>query len=270
MLIKNNIYLVIQEVFKQNSDVKSFFKKFPFFVLVGLIHLNGFSQVDYKIIRVSSDIELIELSENAYVHVSYSDLPQFGRVSLNGLIYINGNEAFLFDTPMTDSLTKVLFLWLKDSMKLNITGFIPNHWHADCMGGLRFLQTQQIESYANQMTIDIAKSKNLPVPTQGFKDSLQLKLGDKLINCYYLGAAHSLDNIVVWIPSEKILFAGCMIKSLNSKDLGNTVDGNLISYPNTIDKLTVKFPTAKIVIPGHGQFGGLELIAHTQELLNDR
>lgn len=87
-----------------------------------------------------------------------------------------------------------------DSMKIEIVGFIPNHWHDDCMGGLGYLQSQKIESYANQMTIDIAKTKNLPIPDHGFKDSLQLHLGDKLIKCYYFGAAHSLDNIVIWIP----------------------------------------------------------------------
>ena len=237
------------------------------FIIIGLIQNNGFSQIDYKRIRVAKDVDLIKLSDNAYIHISYSDLPNFGRFPSNGLIFINGKEAFLFDTPVTDSLTMDLVSWINDSMKLKIVGFVPNHWHSDCMGGLGFLQNQKIESYANQKTIDIAKSKNLPVPKHGFIDSLQLNLGDKLIKCYYLGAAHSLDNIVVWIPSEQILFAGCMIKSLNSKDLGNIVDGDLIAYPITIDKVINKFKTAKIVIPGHGQFGGMDLITHTKELL---
>lgn len=237
------------------------------FIIAGLIQFNGFSQIDYKKIHVSKDIELIKLSENVYIHVSYSDIPKYGRYPSNGLIFIDNSEAFLFDTPMTDSLTMDLVAWLTDSMKLKIVGFVPNHWHDDCMGGLGFLQKQKIESYANQMTIDIAKSHNLPIPSHGFKDSIQLELGDKLINCYYFGAAHSLDNIVVWIPSEQILFAGCMIKSINSKDLGNTVDGDLIAYPKTIDKLINKFPTVKIVIPGHGPFGGFDLIQHTRNLL---
>jgi metallo-beta-lactamase class B len=135
------------------------------------------------------------------------------------------------------------------------------------MGGLGYLQSQKVESYANQKTIEIARQKNLPVPVHGFKDSLQLYLGDKVINCYFLGAAHSLDNIVVWIPSEKILFPGCMVKSLNSGNLGNTVDGDLNAYPGTIDKLIKKFRTAKVVIPGHGQVGGSDLILHTRDLL---
>jgi metallo-beta-lactamase class B len=235
-------------------------------ILIGLIHYNGFSQNNYKRIKISNDIELIKLSENAYIHVSYSDFPKFGRFPSNGLIFINGNEAFLFDTPATDSLTMDLVSWIRDSLKLKIVGFVPNHWHNDCIGGLVYLKNQRIDSYANQMTIDIAKANNLPVPANGFKDSLQLQLGDKLIKCYYFGAAHSLDNIVVWIPSEQILFPGCLIKSVNSKDLGNIVDGDLIAYPKTIDKLINRFPTAKIVIPGHGQFGGYELIKHTKEL----
>jgi metallo-beta-lactamase class B len=231
-----------------------------------LIQLHGFSQPDTKTIKVSDDIELIKISDNAYVHISYFNMPDFGRVPANGLIFINDNEAFLFDSPWTDSLTMDLFSWLTDSMKLKITGFIPNHWHVDCMGGLGFLQKQNIESYANQMTIDIARSKNLPVPAHGFKDSLQLQLGDTWIKCYYLGAAHSSDNIVVWIPSEQILFAGCMVKSIGSENLGNTADGDLTAYPETIDKLIDKYPAARIVIPGHGPFGGIELIKHTKEL----
>ena len=236
------------------------------FIIVLLIQYNGLSQFEYKKIRVSDDIELIKLSENAYIHISYSVLPKIGRISSNGLVFINDGKAFLFDTPVSDSLTKDLVSWLKDSMKVKIVGFVPNHWHNDCMGGLKFIQDQKIESYANQMTIDIAKTKNLPIPSHGFKDSLNLQLGDKLIKCYYLGAAHTLDNIVTWIPSEQILFAGCMVKSINSQDLGNTADGDLIAYPETIDKVFNKFPTAKIVIPGHGQCGGLDLIIHTKEL----
>jgi metallo-beta-lactamase class B len=221
-------------------------------ILTGLIQCNGLAQNVYKSIKISNDLKLIKLSDNAYVHVSYSDLPKFGRVPANGLIFINGSEAFIIDSPWTDSLTMNLLSWITDSMKLKIVGFVPTHWHNDRMGGLGSIQHQKIETYANQMTIDIAKSKSLPVPAHGFKDSLQLHLGNKMIKCYYLGAAHTLDNIVVWIASEKILFAGCMVKSLDSKDLGNTTDGDLIAYPKTVDKVINMFPDAQIVIPGHG------------------
>jgi metallo-beta-lactamase class B len=232
-----------------------------------LMHLTGTSQIKDESIKICKDLELIKISENAYIHVSYTVLPQYGRVSANGLIFINNHNAFIFDTPWTDSLTRVLISYLKERKGLNIRGFIPNHWHSDCMGGLGYLLSQNIESYANQKTIEIAGKEGLPLAAHGFQDSLRLFLDDKIIDCYFPGAAHSTDNIVIWIPSEKILFPGCMVKSLASTDLGNLADGDLTAYPATIDKLIEKYKTAEIVIPGHGKAGGLELLAHTRSLL---
>ena len=227
----------------------------------------SYAQEFSKKINIKSDLEVIQLTPNVYLHISYAEITGFGRVASNGMIVTNGDKAFLFDTPPTELLTKQLVEWISQTLKLKVVGFVPNHWHIDCMGGLAYLQRIGVESYANQMTIDIAKAKKLPVPTYGFKDSLKLQLGNLEINCYYLGAGHSMDNIVVWIPSEKVLFPGCLVKEMNAKGLGNTVDGDPSAYPQTIEKVLRKFPDAKIVIPGHGAFGGIELVRHTKELL---
>ncbi|MDR3704654.1 MAG: subclass B1 metallo-beta-lactamase [Paludibacteraceae bacterium] len=221
-------------------------------------------------ITVSKDIKLIKLSDNAYIHVSYADVKGYGRIGANGLIIVNKGKAIMLDTPWNDSLTANLYSWIKDTMKLKLVAVIPNHFHADCMGGLRFLQQKRVKSYANRMTRNIAKWKRLPVPEIGFADSMQIKLGNILIRCYFLGAAHTKDNIVVWIPSEQILFPGCIVKSMDAKDLGNTADGDLQAYPKTIDNILQKFPTAKIVVPGHGDCGGVELLVHTKELATEK
>ncbi len=217
-------------------------------------------------IEVSRDIQLIRISKHAYMHVSYADMPPFGKVGSNGLLFINQGKALLFDTPVTPSLTRTLVSWIRDSMGVTVTGFIPNHWHSDCMGGLAYIDSLGIESYANKMTIDIAEAKGLPIPRHGFTDSLNLLLGDAAIKCYYPGPAHSLDNIVVWIPSERILFAGCMVKELASETLGNTTDGDLSAYRGTIERVMKRYPDPRIVIPGHGAIGGKELLQHTREL----
>jgi metallo-beta-lactamase class B len=137
-------------------------------ILACLIQFQVFSRQAFKKIPVSKDIELIQLSENAYVHVSWANFGKFGRVSCNGLIYIQNGKAFLFDTPANDPMTKELVTYLRDSLKLTIKGFVPNHWHSDCMGGLAYLQSQKIESYASQKTKELAKSNQLPVPAHGF------------------------------------------------------------------------------------------------------
>jgi metallo-beta-lactamase class B len=219
-----------------------------------------------KAIIISPDLELIQISDKAYIHISSETIPDYGRVAANGLIFIENNEALLFDTPWTDSLTCKLVSYLEDNMKLKIMGFVPNHWHGDCMGGLEYLKRRGITSYANQVTIDIARDNGLPVPEIGFTDSLELKLGEKSVFCFFPGAAHSMDNIVVWIPSERLLFPGCICKSLDARNLGNTADGDLRSYPGTVDRIIKKFGEAVIIIPGHGLPGGQELLTHTRSL----
>jgi metallo-beta-lactamase class B len=226
-----------------------------------------FAQSDYSEIRISEDVELIKLSEKAYVHVSVTDIGGFGKVSSNGLILIDKGEAFLFDTPVTNSQTETLVKWIADSLKASVSTFIPNHWHEDCLGGLDYLHSAGVKSYANQMTIDLAKEHKIAVPQNGFIDSLRLNLHGKDIFCYYPGAGHSTDNIVIWIPSEKILFGGCMVKDSYSNNLGNLSDAKVEEWPETIQKVIDRFPETNIVIPGHGRIGGKELLSHTKELL---
>lgn len=223
-------------------------------------------QDNYQKIAVSNDIEIIRISAHSYVHITYSEMQPFKRMASNGFIFVNKGKAFLFDSPANDSLTKNLVTWIQDSLKTQLVGFVPNHWHVDCMGGLNYLQSIGIESYANELTREIAKEKNLPVPDHSFKDSLLLDLEGEKILCKFYGAAHSLDNIVIWIPSEKVLFGGCMVKCIPATNLGNTADGDLNQYPVTIKKVLYDYPDAKIVIPGHGPFGGIELLKHTLDL----
>jgi metallo-beta-lactamase class B len=228
------------------------------------------AQSDYQQFRISNDMELIKLSEKAYVHVSVSEMKGFGKVSSNGLVLVNDGEAFLFDTPVTNAQTETLVTWLADSLKASVSTFIPNHWHEDCLGGLQYLHSTGIKSYANQLTIELAIKHNEPVPQHGFVDSLRLDLNGLETICYFLGGGHSADNIVVWIPSEKTLFGGCMVKDIYAKGLGNLSDAKVEEWPETIQKVIEKFPDTKIVIPGHGKIGGKELLEHTKALLQSK
>lgn len=238
-------------------------------ILILYFSIIVYPQENYPVISVSKDIEITKLSEHAYIHTSYAEMPPWGRVPSNGLIFINKGKVFLFDTPVNIELTKDLVNWIENSLKAEIIGVIPSHWHIDCMGGLKHIHKLKIQTFAYELTREIAKEKGLPVPSRGFSDSLVLKLGQEKVICKYFGPAHSLDNIVVWIPSEKILFAGCMVKELNSTSLGNTADGNIEEWPLTIQKVIDAYPDARIVIPGHGKYGGIDLLYHTLELLKN-
>lgn len=226
-----------------------------------------FSQGPPLRMSISKDIEVIRLSEHVYVHVSYAEMPPFGKVSSNGLVFTSDGEAMLFDTPVNDSLTKTLVDWIVDSLRVKIVGFVPNHWHVDCMGGLAYLHSIGISSYAQERTIAIARTKHLPCPQHSFVDSLILTLGDQAVVCRYFGGGHSIDNIVAWLPSDRVLFGGCIVKELRSKTPGNIRDADLPAWPATIRKVLAVYGNARIVVPGHGAIGGTDLLLHTQALL---
>lgn len=56
-----------------------------------------------------------------------------------------------------------------------------------------------------------------------------------------------------------------MVKSMNAGK-GNVADANVTEWSNTIERVAVKFPDAKVVVPGHGSYGGMELLEFTAKL----
>ena len=60
-----------------------------------------------------------------------------------------------------------------------------------------------------------------------------------------------------------------MVKDIHSNGIGNLSDAKLEEWYPTIQKVITKFFDVKIVIPGHGQIGGKELLEHTSRLLTE-
>ena len=71
---------------------------------------------------------------------------------------------------------------------------------------------------------------------------------------------------MVWIPVDQVLYGGCLIKSMQSTNLGNTADADLRQWGPSIQNLKKRYAHAKLVVPGHGAVGGIELLQHTFEL----
>ena len=59
-----------------------------------------------------------------------------------------------------------------------------------------------------------------------------------------------------------------MIKSLNAGK-GNLEDANIDERSNTVEKVKKQYADVKTVIPGHGKFGGIELLDYTIEMFRD-
>lgn len=232
-------------------------------LLIGVPALAGYSQDTAKTIRLSDDLQIIPLSANAYLHVSWSTLPEYGRFNDNGLIYINNKEAVIFDTPPDDSLSRLLLKWFAGNFPgVTIKAIVATHFHSDCLGGLKTFHANGITSYAHQLTNQLIRSDSVERPQKDFSKTLRLRIGKEDILCQYFGEGHSRDNIVGWVPAEKILFGGCMIKAMDA-GRGNLGDAVLSEWSNTVKRVRSEFGKALVVIPGHGDYGGPELLDYT-------
>lgn len=218
--------------------------------------------------HVTDSITLTQVSPHTWVHTSLADLDGFPGVSSNGLVVISGNDALLLDTPANNAQTESLVRFLADSLHVRVTQFVPNHWHADCMGGLGYLQSKGVVSYANRMTVEEARKHGLPLPDHGFDKSLTLMVGNIKVICRYEGGGHTPDNTVAWIPSEGVLFGGCLVKDAKATWIGNTSDADMAAWPGTMERVCKKYGNAAVVVPGHGPWGGTELLTHTLELIS--
>lgn len=216
----------------------------------------------------SSDLIATQITENCFVHTSFLQTNDFGNVPCNGLIITNDNEAIIFDTPTNDKNSEELINWIKETLKCKINAIIPGHFHEDCVGGLKAFDKNNIPSYANYKTIELAKENNVNVPKNSFKDSLTIKVGDEIVTAKFFGEGHTKDIIVGYFPSENVMFGGCLIKEINASK-GYLGDANVAAWSSTVEKVKNEYPNVKIVVPGHGEYGDKKLLDYTINLFKN-
>ena len=221
-------------------------------------------------IKLSGDVEVFQVAEGIWLHTTYYKLPNLGRYPANGIIIISGNNSLMIDLPWTNKQAEILFDWIEKKHKATINAVVPTHSHTDCAGGLAEAHKRDADSWAFIETIEKLEKGKGTVPKNGFAKTKRLECGDVVIELAYLGGGHTTDNIVAWIPNQKVLFAGCLVKSLDAKNLGNTKEADLDNYPKTLKTVLQNYTDAKMIVPGHGKPGSLQLIKHTIELCNNK
>jgi len=155
----------------------------------------------------SENLQIEQISEHVYQHISYINLPKYGMFPCNGLIYVHDNEAIVFDTPVDDTSSSELIYWIQDQLQLPINAVIVHHFHVDCLGGLNAFHQAGIPSYASTKTIALARGKHPVIPQNSFIDSLELSLGTQSIQTRFFGAGHTPDNVVSYIPQSSLVDA---------------------------------------------------------------
>ncbi len=115
-----------------------------------------------------------------------------------------------------------------------------------------------------------------PVIINYFIDFIVIKIAIFLLHCYkmcgnnfFLRLIATKKRLIFFMDNSFILFGGCLIKSLDSKGLGNTNEAVIDDWDRTVLRIKKAYPSIKLVIPGHRAFGDLSLLNHTMTLVKD-
>ena len=216
--------------------------------------------------RIAKTVWVSRLAHGIWLHTTTNLIEGVGYYPANGLIIEREIGGLLIDTGYRPGQGEALFDWSKRQLAMPITQSVSTHFHSDRTGGIAGLGANGVATLASPLTCALAKSHGLPVPRplKGFGAGPYI-LGDDC-ELFFPGAGHTADNIVVWLPRHRILFGGCLIKSVTSNGLGNVADAVVPAWAGTVRKVRDRYAAAKTVIPGHGAITG-DPIARTLALL---
>lgn len=99
-----------------------------------------------------------------------------------------------------------------------------------------------------------ATGTTLIYPDELVDDKHEIKLGNTVVQLLHFGQAHTPGDIVVWLPQQKVVFAGDIVYT--ERMLVVLPISHSGSWVQAFDKLEQLGP--KIIIPGHGHPTNLE------------
>lgn len=185
----------------------------------------------------------------------------------NSMYLVTDAGVVLIDTPWDTTQFQPLLDSISRRHHTKVVLAIATHYHDDRTAGLGFLKQKGVKTYSSKLTYDLCSEFNEKQAAYYFENDTVFEVGNYKFETYYAGEGHTKDNIVIWFGRHKILYGGCLIKSTESKDLGNIADANPQEWKPTIKKVLRKYPRPKYVIPGHYGWSSNKGLQHTLKLL---
>ena len=220
--------------------------------------------------RTNPGLQVEPLAPGVWMHTSYNTFDGVLYPS-NGLIVREGDHLVLLDSAWGAEATEELQVWIDEEIGLPVDRALSTHFHSDRTGGVAVLEAAGIPVWSHPMTQRLSAEGGKPVPANALKgiEAPGSTTGSGSLEVLYPGGGHARDNIMVWLPEQKILYGGCAVRERATDNLGNTADADLGYWPQAIRHAQAMYPQAEVVIPGHGKPGGPELLEHMHTLFED-
>ncbi|MGH4025634.1 MAG: MBL fold metallo-hydrolase [Pseudonocardiaceae bacterium] len=215
----------------------------------------------------------VEVAEDVW---AYTELPGGWCVSNAGAV-VGREGPILIDTLATERRARRLSEWV-DGLRVGPRRMIVNtHSHGDHHFGNHLFGPAAVifahEQARREMDeTGLALTRLWPavswgdvrvtLPTVTFSDRITVHIGQKTAELIFVGPAHTTNDVVVWLPQDKVLFAGDVTLCGATPFL---LMGSLTGSLAAIDRLAAL--GVETVVCGHGPVAGPEVFAETTAYL---
>ena len=210
----------------------------------------------------SAKLKISHLTGDFYIYTTYNTY-EGSRIPANGMYLITSKGVVMFDTPWDTTQ----FQPLLDSIQLkhhkSVIMCIATHWHSDRTEGLAFYQQQGISTYTTILTDELSKRNHKKRAEYLMAKDTIFNVGPYFFEVYYPGPGHTEDNIVIWFDKEKILYGGCLIKGVDTENLGYLGDANLEEYHATLKNVQRRYSDPRYIIISHSDWNNVHSLEHS-------
>lgn len=205
-------------------------------------------------------VTFAQLSEHAFAYTAEGD-PNTG-------IVVGDDGVMVIDTQATPVMARDVIRHIRQVTDKPIKYVVLSHYHAVRVLGASAYQPQEI--IASQATLEMIRERGrqdmeseigrfprlfravesipgLTWPTITFEREMTIWMGSLEVRIHHLGAGHTRGDAIVWLPSEKVLFAGDLVEYNAGIYTG---DAQLAEWPATLDRLAALAPER--LVPGRG------------------
>jgi cyclase len=166
---------------------------------------------------------------------------------------------------------------IRSVTQLPIKYVINTHLHPDHTGGNAAMQGVGAAIIASENARRIMAERKLPgLPNMEVRDYLRIYLDDMPLDLHYFGRAHTDGDIVIYLPTLRLLIAGDMFALYGPYQpvIDYSAGGSLRDWTRTLERaLQLDFDT---VIPGHSGLtdratmkGYIDELARTQDMVRE-
>ncbi|TCO79261.1 glyoxylase-like metal-dependent hydrolase (beta-lactamase superfamily II) [Plasticicumulans lactativorans] len=206
-------------------------------------------------------VSFVKLADNAYAYTAEGD-PNAG-------VIIGDDSVMVIDTLATPVMAQGLIDCIRSVTDKPIRHIVLTHYHAVRVLGAAAYGAETI--IASQGTYELIRERGeadmmseygrfprlfrsfesvpgLTWPNLVFENRMTLWLGKTEVRIMHLGRGHTKGDTVVWLPREKVLFAGDLVEYASALYTG---DAYLGDWPQTLENLRAL--GAEKLVPGRGE-----------------